>query len=207
MYKITMRVLSLTLLLSLLSCTVAVAQYTAHASVQVNTFPTLKVNSGVYENATAQGIQLLAKSSTAELGLHLFRGYDSAIDFSYSVSVGLTFAQIQNQQLKGGLQFDRFLIDDYKMNTDEVGGIIEDDLTDAFGTYLKWEWNFSKLFSLYTEAGYRIMRSDRERITNVTYETNPVTGEKTPVNYQSEHSQQYFGSGFEFGIGIMILIY
>jgi len=185
----------------------ALAQYTAHASVQVSTFPKLKVNSGVYENSTAQGIQLLAKSPMAELGLHLFRGYDSAIDFSYGVSVGLTFAELQNHQFKGGLQFDRFYIDDYKMNTDEVGGIIEDDLTDAFGTYLKWEWNFSKLFSLYTEAGYRVMRSDRERVTNVIYDTNAVTGEKTLTNYQSEHSQRYYGSGFEFGIGIMVLIY
>ena len=80
-------------------------------------------------------------------------------------------------------------------------------MTDALAPYAKWEWNFSKLFSLYTEAGYRIMRSDVNRVTNISYKTNPETGKKKQNGYQAKHSNAYYGSGFEFGIGVSLLLY
>jgi len=205
MQKSTRCFLCISLLISFYST--ASAQFSAHASLQMNTLPTLRVNSDTYQNGTAQGIQMLVRSPDVELGLHLFRGYDPAIDFSYGVSMGLPFATINDHQFKVGIQLERFFIDDYKMNRNEIGGIIEDDITDAFGPYAKWEWVISDLLSLYTKAGYRIMRSDVGRVTDISYGTNPVTGEKTQNGYQAKHSNAYYGSGFELGVGLSILLY
>lgn len=182
-------------------------QCSGKISVQANSLPSFRINSATHEGGSSQGILLSVSYHGTDLGLRLFRGYDNSIDFSYGVSAGLTFAEAYHHKFKGGMHLDRIYVNDYKRNYDEIGGIIEDDMTESFQPYLEWEWAFSKPVSFFTQIGYRLMRSETSRVTDIKYYTHPVTGEKDPFAYKTDYSQSYYGAGFEVGIGLSMIIY
>jgi hypothetical protein len=173
----------------------------------MNYLPSFQVNSDIHKGASAQELKISATNYSIEAGLHLSRGYDSSIDFSYGINFATVWTETHHSAFKVGFQFDRFFINDYKRSYEEIGSIIEDDITESFQPYLEWEWFFSRSVSLFTQAGYRIMSSKISRVTDIEYDCHPVTSEKTPITYRTQDTQSYYGSGFELGIGLSVIIY
>ncbi|MCW9707701.1 hypothetical protein [Fodinibius salsisoli] len=201
-----MRYLFCTIVFCLISG-VSFGQYAVTLDTQMNYLPSFQINSDIHRGASAQKVSLSATNYSVEAGLHLSRGYDSSIDFSYGFNAAKVFAETYHSIFKVGFEFDRFFVNDYKRSYEEIGSIIEDDITESFQPYLEWEWAFSRSVSLFTQTGYRIMTSVTRRVTDIKYETNPVTGEKTPVNHRTKETQSFYGSGFELGIGLSVIIY
>lgn len=186
------------------------AQAQIKVGVQANHIPIFKINSETRKSSSSEGIRLVASNFDkfpAELGIHLSRGYDSSVNLSYGLFAGMAFLRTENHWFKAGLDVSRFVMEDYKQETDKKGGVIEDDLPTSFLPYTEWEWRFIQPLTLFMRAGYRIMASETSRVTDIKYETNPVTGEKTPVNYLTEETQSFYGSGLEFGVGLSVIIY
>ncbi|HLR26165.1 MAG TPA: hypothetical protein VK112_09885 [Fodinibius sp.] len=110
---------------------VFVAKAQLKVGLQANYIPTFKINSNTHNMSSAEGIRLAVSDFNkrrAEIGIHLLRGYDSSVNFSYGLFIGMAFLQTETHWVKIGLDVSRFVMDDYKLEIDKIGGIIEDDL-------------------------------------------------------------------------------
>ena len=176
------------------------------AEIQANAIPSFQVNSIKNAGTQSQGIILSIsdfEQSRFGINFQLFRGFDSAVDFLYGG--GIFYAILNNDtfRLKSGFNISRFAVNDYRRESDVVGGKIEDQFPDTFKPYLEIEWPLAKSISLTLQSGYRLMRSDITTIEEIL-ERYP---DGSPYRVHATDNQKWYGSGFEFGFGIKFKLY
>lgn len=174
--------------------------------MQANALTSFRVNSITQEGSQAQGVILsLADLDRYNFGIefHIYRGFSSAVDFLYGG--GLFYALIHSDQmiLKSGLNISKFAVNDYKREYEVVGGKIEDQFPETFKPYLTFEWPVKKSFLLSAQAGYRFLRSDVQTVTEIV-EQYP-NGSPSRINVSRD--QKWYGSGFEFGLGLKVKVF
>jgi hypothetical protein len=173
------------------------------AEIRVNTIPSFQVNSIEHTGSQSQGI-ILSISDFEQyrfgLSFQLFRGFHSAVDFLYGA--GLFYAVINNNafRLKSGINISRFTVNDYRRESGVVGGKVEDKFPDTFKPYLEIQWPLAKSISLSLRGGYRLSRSDITTIKEIL-ERKP---DGSPFRVCASDNQQWYGSGFEFGLGFSL---
>ncbi|MDZ7658491.1 hypothetical protein [Fodinibius sp.] len=176
------------------------------AGIQANVIPAFQVNSIEHTGTQSQGIIISIsdfEQSRFGVNFQLFRGFHSAVDFLYGA--GIFYAVINNDifRLKSGINISRFAVNDYRRESDVVGGKIEDQFPDTFKPYLEIEWPLAKSISLTLQGGYRLVRSDITTIEEIL-ERYP---DGSPYRVHATDNQKWYGSGFEFGFGIQFKIY
>jgi len=175
-------------------------------SIQANALTSFQVNSIERGGAYSQGIALsIADPDRYRFGidLHLFRGFNSAIDFLYGGSIFYTLIQNDKIRVKSGLNISRFAVNDYKQEYEVLGGKIEDQFPETFNSYIALEWPMAKKILLTAKGGYRFIRSDLGTVVDIV-ERYP-NGKPSRVSVSEK--QKWYGSGFEFGLGLKIKVY
>lgn len=184
------------------------AQQALKLSTQSNIAPRFQLNKTTHNNALSNGLKLSLydiDKAPAEFGLYYTRGYDRSIAFSYGILLTFIFEIHKNHWLKPGFSNGRLKMDQYK-NEYEEGGIQEDNLHKTYFSYLEWEWLFARNLSLLVKAGYRFLESETTILHNETVETIPGTDYEVP-DFDKERNTRFYGSGFEFGLGLSVSIY
>ncbi len=133
----------------------------------------------------------------------LFRGFHSSVDFLYGFNIIRAFINNDRYRLKGGIGLNRFAVNDYKREYEVVGGKIEDQFPDSIKPYLELEWQFTPLISLRAATGYRLSNGNFGTVTEIV--DRYPNGEPKRVNVSNDF--RWYGSGWEFGIGIDIQLY
>jgi len=85
-------------------------------------------------------------------------------------------------------------------DTVEVGAVLEDEFHESFKPFVEWQWDFSNYVSLFTQAGYRFLRTETKTVTEIRsrYENGSVK------SYRVSHNTDFYGSGFELGAGVSL---
>ena len=176
------------------------------AGIQTNTLTTFQVNSMNAGSSQSQGIVFsISDFEQYRFGInfHLFRGFNSAVDFLYGGGVFYAVVNQDSFRLKGGINISRFAVNDYRRENDVVGGKIEDQFPETFKPYLEIEWPLSPSIVLAAQGGYRISKSDITTIEEI-FERYP---DGSPFRLHASDSQKWYGSGWEFGLGLYVKIY
>ena len=143
----------------------------------------------VYSNDTAP----------IEAGAYLSGGYSSSVAISYGLNLAYLYPIGSSQLLKAGLNVGRFKMDSFN-DTVEVGAVLEDEFHESFKPFVEWQWDFSNYVSLFTQAGYRFLRTETKTVTEIRsrYENGSVK------SYRVSHNTDFYGSGFELGAGVSL---
>src|SRR5699024_12082330 len=93
-------------------CLAANASFTQGLKVglQANHIPSFRVNSTVHNQSSSEGIRLAVSDFSKysfELGVHLTRGYDSSVNFSYGLFLAGTIVKTQRHRFKAGVGVSR----------------------------------------------------------------------------------------------------
>lgn len=121
-------------------------------------------------------------------------------------SLAYAFWNRNGHWLKAGVEAGQFALNDYRRGRREVGGLIEDRFPNYLQPYFEWEWGFASSVSFIIKSGYKISSSGNQRVTDVGYELYPTTGEQRYSSSDTEKQQRFYGSGFEWGIGLSITL-
>lgn len=100
---------------------VSFAQGHIKVGLQANHIPSFKVNSTVHNQSSSEGVRLTVSDFNKysfELGVHLTRGYDSSVNFSYGLFLAGAFLETERHRFQAGLDISRFVILHYKQQTD-----------------------------------------------------------------------------------------
>jgi hypothetical protein len=171
--------------------------------IQANALTSFQVNSMERGGSQSQGIVLSISDFDQNrfgIDLHLFRGFDSAVDFQYGGGVFYALVNKEKFRFKSGINISRFAVNNYKREGDIVGGKIEDQFPDTFKPYLEINWPLAKSISLTLQGGYRLSRSDITTIKEI-FERYP---DGKPYRVHATDNQKWYGSGFEFGLGFKV---
>ncbi|HLR26164.1 MAG TPA: hypothetical protein VK112_09880 [Fodinibius sp.] len=139
-----------------------------------------------------------------EFGAYLSGGYASFIEITYGLNLGYLYSINDTHLLKGGLNIGRFKMEeDTFKDTVELGAVLEDEYHESFKPFLEWQWDFTRYFSLFSQAGYRFFRTQTETVKKILsrYENGLVR------SYRVDRDTDFYGSGFEFGAGISVRIH
>ncbi|MCW9707700.1 hypothetical protein [Fodinibius salsisoli] len=137
-----------------------------------------------------------------ELGAYLSDGYDSSITIAYGLNFAYLYPINDVQLLKAGLNAGRFKMKSFK-DTVELGALLEDEYHESFKPFLEWQWDFTRYFSLFAQAGYRFIRTETGVVEKILsrYENGSIR------SYRVDRDYDFYSSGFEFGAGISIRIH
>lgn len=174
--------------------------------IHLNGHHNFQLNSVRQEQAQSQGISLsMYDYEQYPIGIDfiLFRGFHSSVDFLFGMNIFRALINHDLLRLKAGVGFNRFVLNDYKREYEVVGGEIEDQFPDSFKPYLELEWPFTRLIVLRATTGYRFSNGDFETVTEIV--DRYPNGKPSRVNVSNNF--KWYGSGWEFGLGLHIKIY
>lgn len=178
----------------------------ASLGIHLNGYHNFQLNSVSHKHAQSQGISLSIydyDQYPVGIDLILFRGFDSSVDFLFGINIFRAFINNDLFRLKAGVGLNRFAVNNYKREYEVVGGEIEDQFPDSFKPYLELEWPFTRLIALRTTTGYRFSNGDFGTVTEIV--DRYPNGKPSRVNVSNNF--KWYGSGWEFGLGLHIKIY
>lgn len=174
--------------------------------IKIGTFtkytPVFQLNKEHYTNSTSIGLKLSVynlKELPLGISFHLAPGYHPSISFTYGIGFSYVFLAKKHYWLKAGLIADRIKMKQATYNL-EPGEIIADEVHEAITPFVEWEWLFSDFASLYIQAGYRFIRSQTSRVTEI------ISRNKYAIKYKTTDPIGLYSSGFEFTVGLNIPI-
>lgn len=179
--------------------------YLLKLGAQQKISPSFKLNNDTFKNTGAEEVRLsLYNFERVPIGIEFYfsKGYNSSIDYSYGTRLSYVFFSESVHWLKIGLSGGRFKMGDFEKGK-EVGEIREDEFHENFKPFIEWDWRFSKYVSLFTNAGYRFLRSN----TGTVEEVNERYENGDPKSIRVSNDGGLYGSGFEFGIGFDITLH
>lgn len=174
--------------------------------IHLNGHHNFQLNSVRQKQTQSQGISLsLSDYDQYPVGIDfmLFRGFHSSVDFLFGVNIFRALLNNDQFRLKAGVGLNRFVLNDYKRKYEVVGGEIEDQFPDSFKPYLELEWPFTRLIALRAITGYRFSNGDFGTVTEIV--DRYPNGNPSRVNVSNNF--KWYGSGLEFGLGMLIKIY
>jgi len=88
-------------------------------------------------------------------------------------------------------------------DTVEVEAVLEDEFHESFKSFIEWQWDFSEYISLFAQTGYRFLRTETKTVTEIRsrYENGSVK------SYRVSYNTDFYGSGFELGIGFSLRLH
>ena len=178
----------------------------ASFGIHFNGHHNFQLNSASQDYTQSQGISLsIYEYDQYPIGIDfiLFRGFHSSVDFLYGFNIFRAFINNDHYRLKGGIGLNRFAVNDYKREYEVVGGKIEDQFPDSFKPYFELEWQFTPLVSLRATTGYRLSNGNFGTVTEIV--DRYPNGEPKRVNVSNDF--RWYGSGWEFGVGMDIQLY
>lgn len=174
--------------------------------IHLNGHHNFQLNSVSQKHAQSQGIILsMYDYNKYPVGIDfiLSRGFDSSVTFLFGMNIFRAFINNDLFRLKAGIGINRFVVNDYKREYEIVGGKIEDQFPDSFKPYLELEWPVTRLIVLRTTTGYRFSNGNFGTVTEIV-DRYP---NDNPSRVNVSNNFKWYGSGWEFGLGLHIKIY
>lgn len=167
--------------------------------------PSFRINNKSFSNTTSTIFKVLfyePNIAPIEMGFFITTGRNSTIDYFYGISPAYFLFKRKKYLLKAGIQIGRFKLGKYQKDI-FAGARLEDEYQQAFQPYLEWDWQISNYISIISKAGYRFIRSYTRTVTEITdrWENGSIR------SYQAKGKSHFYGSGFEFSVGININVY
>lgn len=200
----------------LISCTVfillasnlyAQEQEGIFVSIQQKTAPNLELYDQSHSNLTPWEVEISAydlREMPLEIGAYLSGGYASYIEITYGLNLAYLYPINNTQLLKAGLNTGRFKMEENTFkDTVELGAVLEDEYHESFKPFIEWQWNFTHYFAFFAQAGYRFFRTETEIVEEIfsRYENGSIR------SYRVNRDTDFYGSGFEFGLGLSFNLY